>query len=263
MCGRLDKLHGQAAILRAEEAARERLRERDRIDPGDNLDTADGEWELAEAGLMLAPGTLVDRSRARRFVAIGSRALVDADKRRGDVRAGGAAAVASTRRRTEVHGVVTRGLRMRPPPPPSGPAGLPARGVEVGSGASDLRQRLERAGALHPPTRQDLAPESEGAMTLPVRFDVAGRRYRDFSDALARLVEKPFDDWPLEGPRSLLEYLQMLWKKSQTPGSYHTRWVAESGIAKKGVKAHVHDVGMDILEAALTYGQLQAGNCAS
>lgn len=96
-----------------------------------------------------------------------------------------------------------------------------------------------------------------------MRFDVAGRRYRDFADALARLVEEPFDDWPLEGPRSLLEYLQMVRKKSQRPGSYPTKWVAESGIAKWGMEAHIPEVGMDILEAALTYDQLQAGNCTS
>lgn len=136
------------------------------------------------------------------------------------------------------------------------------RAADLDDGGADLRQRFARAWALQPPMREAPQEESGDARTLPVRF-VAGRRYRDFSDTLARLVEEPFDDGPFDGPHTLVEYLQVIRKKSETPGSYNTKWVAESGLAKRGMEAHVHEVGMDVLEAALTCIQLQVGNSAS
>lgn len=249
----MTKLRNQAAELRAHEQARAGgPAEEARL-----LVRSAKVWELAEDIATLAARMVLDRSRLRRmraFVEHGGKAIAESIggevsfcRRRADlapdlVGEAGRSAGADTGFRGDA-------------------GGAPRPGAGVDGAALDLRQRLTKAGALRVPGA-DVADRGEDAWTTSVVFDVAGRTHRDFADAVARQVEEPFGDRPFEGPRTLVEYLQMTRRKAPTPGAsgaYHTKWLAESGLAKKSIEAHVHELGVDTLESALTYDQLQAG----
>ena len=47
-----------------------------------------------------------------------------------------------------------------------------------------------------------------------------------------------------------------------TPSAYRSKWLLESGVDKKSAEALAHEIGLDIIEAALTYDQLNGANLA-
>lgn len=112
-------------------------------------------------------------------------------------------------------------------------------------------------------TTQNVDPAThEDVRTLPVKFDSSGKRFRNFVEAAALLEQETFPDWIFDGPRATKEYITLILRKSNTPSAYHSKWLLESGVYKKSAEALAHEIGMDILEAALTYDQLNGANLA-
>ena len=98
---------------------------------------------------------------------------------------------------------------------------------------------------------------------MPVRYDAAGERYREFADAVAIGRTDAFPDWPFEGPRSLQEFLQLVRRRAGTPSGWHTKWLFESGLDKKMPEAMTHEILCDIIEAGACYDQVNVMNLAS
>ena len=147
-------------------------------------------------------------------------------------------------------------------------AGLPA-GPDL-AGHEALRARLAGGhGALQGgPPEVIVAAQSgdsvahEDVRTLPVKFDSAGKRFRNFVEAAALLEQDTFPDWIFDGPRTTKEFIALILRKSNTPSAYHSKWLLEPGVDKKSAEALVHEIGMDIIEAALAYDQLNGANLA-
>lgn len=234
-------LRAQAVRLRACEEARARCEDERANGARLPVQTAAEVWELAENSGGHRAGTIIDRTRLKKFVEHGGKAVAESD--------GGE--ILFCRRRVEGAGRAAAGEGAVTGDLGAADAAEAVGGVLGTDGAEALRQRLTKAGALRSGV-EGSDEAMEDARTMSVLFDVAGRRHRDFSDALARQTELPFPHWPFDGPRTLVEYLQTIRRRAPTPGAYHTKWLAESGLAKKSIEAHVHELGMDVLEAALS-----------
>lgn len=76
------------------------------------------------------------------------------------------------------------------------------------------------------------------------------------------LEQETLPDWIFDGPRTTKEHIAPITRKSNTPSAYHSKWALESGVDKKSAEALAHEIGMDIIEAALTYDQLNGANLA-
>lgn len=134
-----------------------------------------------------------------------------------------------------------------------------------GVGASALDRLRERLGGGRPSEEAATPAADAGAdvRTLPVRFDAAGRRFRDYADCMALVHEVELEDWPLDGPRTFREYADLIRRRGGTPSGYHTKWSSESQLDKKSSEALIHEIGMDVIELSFTVDQVNAPNLAA
>jgi len=126
-------------------------------------------------------------------------------------------------------------------PAPAGPAvaaapGVPAVGPQAGPGGD--------------------------ARIFAVVRDLRGVRRADFRVMVAQMVELPWPDWPVRGPRTLLWVLQYMAQRSGTPTAHHQRWLAETGLDPESPGVDIHQMGCIVLESAVTYDQEHATNLA-
>ena len=96
--------------------------------------------------------------------------------------------------------------------------------------------------------------------TTAVMYDSQGERFRRFEEALPLMSEAAFSDWPLTGDRNVLYRLKVMVKKSQTPVTQHVKWVESSRINKGDRSRYEHECLAKILDAAVTYDQLNVAN---
>lgn len=99
--------------------------------------------------------------------------------------------------------------------------------------------------------------------TLAVRFDASGRRFGDFAECLALSSEEGFDDWPLHGPGTFREYVDLIRRRAGTPSGYHTKWLTETQLDKRSSEAVTHEIGVDVIELRYTVGQMNGSNLAA
>lgn len=99
--------------------------------------------------------------------------------------------------------------------------------------------------------------------TLGVRFDASWRRFRDFADCLALRSEEAFEEWPLDGPWTFREYVDLIRRSAGTPSVYHTKWLTETQLDKRSSEALTHEIGMDVIELAYTFDQVNGANLAA
>ena len=104
------------------------------------------------------------------------------------------------------------------------------------------------------------ADEIDDLRTTAVMYDSQGERFRRFEDSLPLLSEAAFADWPLTGDRNVLYRLKVMVKKSQTPVTQHIKWVESSRINKGDRSRYEHECLAKVLDAAVTYDQLNVAN---
>eukprot|EP00434_Breviolum_minutum_P013777 symbB.v1.2.012153.t1/scaffold793.1/size162056/2 len=86
--------------------------------------------------------------------------------------------------------------------------------------------------------------------------DSQGRRFLDFSQAIDLMNEFAFDDWPLSGPRAVLEFLKSVREGSADLVGYHLQWSRNSGISQYSAALFEHRVICDSLKAFITVDQI-------
>ncbi|CAE8641626.1 unnamed protein product, partial [Polarella glacialis] len=77
------------------------------------------------------------------------------------------------------------------------------------------------------------------------------------------ICEVPFDDWPLEGPRTMSYWCKELAKVNLDPVARHGTWRHDNTIRDDEKMGMQHEILSDILEQALCVDQLDVSNCAS
>ena len=86
--------------------------------------------------------------------------------------------------------------------------------------------------------------------------DSQQKRYLSLNDAVNLLKEEPMKDWPLQGPRVVLEFLRAVRSGPNDLTSYHLTWVKSSGVNQHSMIAHDHRILCNVLRAALEVDQI-------
>ena len=81
-------------------------------------------------------------------------------------------------------------------------------------------------------------------------------------EAAPEVFEEPFEDWPIEGPRTVLHSLRTLRRQGDSWLDLHERWLSRSGVSRSDRSVHEHQSLCRILHYLTCYGQLNVPNLA-
>ena len=102
----------------------------------------------------------------------------------------------------------------------------------------------EPAPAVAPP------PLEDDVRIRPIEFYSAEERFRGYDSAVNMSTEDDFDDWPIDGPRSVYAVLKQLRRDGRNFLQQHDDWVLRSQIDSANCAVHEHRV----LSRALHFG---------
>ena len=102
----------------------------------------------------------------------------------------------------------------------------------------------------------------EDLRVLPVKFDAQGIRRREFSEAVALMVDTPPQGGglQLEGPTSVLNVLKNMRDQAMTPTSFHEFWLRSADIPKGDRSTYEHECLSRILESLISVDQLNVAS---
>ena len=123
------------------------------------------------------------------------------------------------------------------PPAAAAPVGVPYMGAAAGAPGGDLR-------------------------IMAIQTDVRGQRHRPFSEAARLLVEMPFADWPIDGPRTLLWVVLFILRVAGTPLAWHQKFRTDGDLDDDEPGVGNHEMMCRLLELGLCYDQLHGSNLA-
>jgi len=160
-----------------------------------------------------------------------------------------------------------RALGLAPPAaaPPADGGGVLVRGGDAAAaapGAQLARAALGGGEAAAPAAAA--APDGHAdARCLPVMYDRAGLRARDFRDAVAAMEPAEWPSWPIRGPRTVQWVLQHMGENGGTPLAWHSRWLSLSRVAAHEAVATQHEGLCRILQLSTTFDQLDICNISA
>lgn len=93
--------------------------------------------------------------------------------------------------------------------------------------------------------------------------DNQSRRFLGFKEGLAIMKEDKMPDWPLQGPRVMLEFLQAVRSGPGDLATYHLSWSRASGVNPYSMVSHEHRILCNILRAAIEVDQFNLPNALS
>ena len=100
-------------------------------------------------------------------------------------------------------------------------------------------------------------------LILPVFFDAAEERYRTLQEAVPEYEEIDFDDYPLQGPRTMFRDLKQLRRTGQDFMMHHEAWVKKSGVRPADRSVYEHSSLCRALQLMMSYDQLNLPALAS
>jgi len=134
--------------------------------------------------------------------------------------------------------------------------------LSLGGTAADAKAAdavAPRAAGDH--TADEAAPD---ARVMAVHRDPqSGERWRDWKSVAAALDEQTFDDWPLEGPRTLSWIAREMGKVGGGPMQHHQRWRTSAKVDDSDRSVHEHEVLCLALELGGCYDQMELGSLAA
>ena len=94
--------------------------------------------------------------------------------------------------------------------------------------------------------------------------DSDGRRFLSFAAILSLVKEASFEFWPIQGPRSVRDYINAI-RQLGAGGflEFHADWVKTSGVGEKSGSAREHRFLLDLLRLMVQWDQLDATSLAS
>ena len=106
--------------------------------------------------------------------------------------------------------------------------------------------------------------DASDARVLPVRRDEQyGERWRCWKTVSAALCEPVFDDWPLEGPRTVRWMATEIARAGGGSLQHHQRWRVAAKVDDSDRSVHEHEVLCLALELAGSYDQMELGALSS
>ena len=139
------------------------------------------------------------------------------------------------------------------------------KGIFVGQDGAGLEFTvfMKKVLALDLPSfKKELEEEDDDidARILPIR-KVGDKRVRDFKDAVGKLDQVTFEDWPVPGPRTVVWCMKFLASRGG-PAAHHQWWrtTCKLGLGDYGVAEH--DALMRGIQEGLCYDQMDVSNIA-
>ena len=90
--------------------------------------------------------------------------------------------------------------------------------------------------------------------------DGQGKRFLDFKAGVTLMRNTELEDWPLAGPRAVMEYLTAVREGATDMTSYHLNWSQSSGVSHFSAAAHEHKVLCDMIRVGIATDQLDLSN---
>ena len=119
-----------------------------------------------------------------------------------------------------------------------------------------LGQAKEEPGEVRTP------PAQEDARTLAVRFDEHGERWRDWKVTVGKSEENFYEDWPLEGPKTVLWLMKHVDRTGGAPMAWYHRFLSEARISATDRSAYELQTLARMMELAACYDQLNLPSLA-
>ena len=105
--------------------------------------------------------------------------------------------------------------------------------------------------------------EVENVRIMPILYDnSSGERYRSMDEIAAMAHTVAFDDWPVDGPRSVAWFLRQLRRSHLTFVTHHNLWVQKSGVREGDRVVHEHASLCRSLNLLCSYDQVAVSNLA-
>ena len=105
--------------------------------------------------------------------------------------------------------------------------------------------------------------EERDLRILPVLFDSAEERWRTLSEAVPEYEEVDFEDFPLQGPRTLYRDARQLRRCGMDFVQHHESWLKKSGVRVTDRSVHEHSAICRVLNFMACYDQLNIVSLAS
>jgi hypothetical protein len=96
-----------------------------------------------------------------------------------------------------------------------------------------------------------------------ITTDSRSKRYVDFKVGCDRLSEPKYDDWPVEGPNTLVWLMLFLSEFYGTPISFFNKFTSDGRLTAADPGIVTLEVLCRVLQAAVNYDQLNVGHLAS
>ncbi len=106
------------------------------------------------------------------------------------------------------------------------------------------------------------AEDDDDIRVLPVHFERDGRRFRPLSECEPEYLEEAFEDWPLDGERTLGYAARELRRGDMSWLQHHERWLKFSGVRSNDRSSHEHLALCTAMHHFSTYDQLCIVNSA-
>ena len=84
------------------------------------------------------------------------------------------------------------------------------------------------------------ATEERDLRVLPVQYDTAEERWRTLAEAIPEYEEIDFDDFPLQGPRTVFRDTRQLRRQGMDFVQHHESWLKKSGVRISDRSVHEH-----------------------
>ena len=144
-----------------------------------------------------------------------------------------------------------------------GPAGQPPAPVANLAGGGGGNAQL--AVALQAPALEGggACSPGEDVRTLGISRDVDGNRFKEFRDAVQEAKPCEFSDWPIAGPRTTKYVISQMLDHGGSPLGHHQAWRVACKLQPSDGPAQEHEAWSRVLQAMMTYDQLDVSNLAS
>ena len=102
-------------------------------------------------------------------------------------------------------------------------------------------------------------PPERDVRIMPVMFDTANERWRTIHEASPDIEEVEYDDFPLQGPRTICHDIRQLRRLGMDFVQHHESWLRKSGVRNSDRSVYEHSSICRALNFMLCYDQLNVG----
>ena len=114
-----------------------------------------------------------------------------------------------------------------------------------------------------PLEKADVEELESDVRILPVLFDAAEERYRTMGEAVPDYTEIEYEDFPLQGPRTVMHDVRVLRRLGLDFLLHHDSWVKKSGVRTTDRSVYEHSSICRALHLMVTYDQLNVPSIAA